>query len=85
MGHIYVKSSEQLPEVKKYAAEYGLWGVNMPVGNGETTPEAVAELKKAGLWVSLWFVQSPSLAAKYRASGCDAFVTDYASYLDLQP
>ena len=81
VGHIGIKSSDELAAVKKYAAEYGLWGVNMPVLNGETTPKAVSELKNEGLWVSLWFVQNPAVAAKYRNSGCDAFVTDYADCL----
>ena len=58
---------------------YGLFGVNMPTLAGETTPEDVAWLRRAGLWVSVWFVQDARTAAIYRDSGADAYVSDFIS------
>ena len=61
---------------------YGLFGVNMPVLNRDasrTEPDDVAYLRRQGLWVSLWFVQSRKDAEHYRSSGADAFVTDHVS------
>ena len=61
------------------AEKYGLYGLNMPVLFGQTTPQVVAELKKRGLWVSLWFVQDADKARLYHDSGADAFVTDHVT------
>lgn len=79
VGHISMKSSDELPRVLAYVDELGLFGVNMPVSRDQTVPEAIAGLKRKGVWVSLWFVQDEQKAAKYRDSGCDAFVTDHVS------
>ena len=70
--------------------EYGLFGVNMPIGGGVTTEKEVSYLHSNGLWVSLWFVQNAAQAAKCRGYGADAYVTDAVSAvtstgsLDLQ-
>ena len=79
VGHISMKSSDELPRVLAYIGELGLWGVNMPVLKDQTSLAAIVELKQKGAWVSLWFVQDARKAARYRDSGCDAFVTDYVS------
>lgn len=79
VGHISMRSSDELPRVLAYVDEFGLFGVNMPVSHDQTSPEAIAELKRKGVWVSLWFVQDAQTAAKYRDTACDAFVTDHVS------
>ena len=79
VGHVSMKSSDELPRVLASVDELGLFGVNMPVSGGQTSPETIAELKRKGVWVSLWFVQDAQKAAKYRGTGCDAFVTDFVS------
>ena len=79
VGHISMKSSDELPRVLAQVDEFGLFGVNMPVLDDQTSPEAIAELKRRGVWVSLWFVLDAQKAAKYRDTGCDAFVTDHVS------
>lgn len=61
---------------------YGLFGVNMPVLNKDTSrtePDDIVFLRQQGLWVSLWFVQNRKTAEYYRPSGVDAFVTDHVS------
>jgi len=79
VAHIAMKSSAELPRVLSMIDELGLFGVNMPVLEDQTSVAAIAELKRKGMWVSLWFVQDEKKAAKYRTSGCDAFVTDHVS------
>ena len=65
--------------VLRYRDELNLFGVNMPVINGQTRPEDVAYLKQNGLWVSLWFVQNEAKAEAYRDARPDAFVTDHVT------
>ena len=65
--------------VLRYRDEMGLFGVNMPVINGQTRPEDVVYLQQNGLWVSLWFVQNEQKAWEYRDAHADAFVTDHVS------
>lgn len=79
VGHISKDLAHELPRVLAYVDEFGLFGVNMPVSRDQTSPEAIAELKSKGVWVSLWFVQNAQAAAKYRDTACDAFVTDHVS------
>ncbi len=76
VGHIGGQKGEKL---YAYCKELDLWGVNMPVLKRQTTPKAIRELKKRGLWVSLWFVQNREMEEHYRDAGMDAFVTDYVS------
>ena len=59
--------------------DYGLYGLNMPVGKRQTRPEDIAFLRQNGLWISLWFVQDAAAAAYYRPASPDAFVTDHVS------
>ena len=63
--------------VLRYRDELNLFGVNMPVIQGQTRPEDVAYLKQNGLWVSLWFVQNEEKAQAYRDAAPNAFVTDH--------
>ena len=65
--------------VLRYRDELNLFGVNMPVVSGQTRPEAVAYLKRNGLWVSLWFVQNEEKAGAYRDVKPNAFVTDHVT------
>ncbi len=57
---------------------YGLFGVNIPI---ETFADAagIKALHDAGLWVSVWYVNSKSDAQKIRDAGADAIVTRGAS------
>lgn len=70
---------EVMRGVLSFREKLGLFGVNMPVISGQTRPQDVRFLSDNGLWVSLWFVQDADLAAKYRACGAAAFVSDHAS------
>ena len=69
---------------------YDLWGINIAArtriarAEGLVTEqplETIAELKRRGLWVSLHSISSALEHAKYRASGCDAYVSDDVSVL----
>ncbi len=62
-----------------FCGKYGLWGVNMPGFQYQTTHEAIRQLKERGLWVAVWIVNKREIADFYRHSGADAFVTDYVS------
>lgn len=66
-------------EMKDY---YDLWGINIPAkGDVEQPLENIAELKRRGLWVSLHSMRRREQHEKYRASGCDAYVSDRVSVL----
>lgn len=83
VGHIGAQKGEEL---YAYCEELGLWGVNMPVLQKlqrQTTREEIRELKKRGLWVSLWFVQNRKMEELYRGAGMDAYVTDHVSRVRL--
>lgn len=78
-------------EMKDY---YDLWGINIgartriarPEGLVTEQPlETIAELKRRGLWVSLHSIGYAHEHAKYRASGCDAYVSDDVSVLRPTP
>lgn len=81
VGHIGAQKGEEL---YAYCRELGLWGVNMPVLKQQTTSEDIRELKRRGLWVSLWFVQNRKMEELYRDAGMDAYVTDYVSRVRKQ-
>ena len=53
----------------------GLYGVNIPSAGGFVTADVIKKLHDAGLWVSIWYVNKPEVAEKFRAAGADAFVT----------
>lgn len=72
-------NSEIRKKVMRLRDDYGLYGLNMPVTDGETLPEDVSFLKESGLWVALWYVQNPKVAAQYLPLSPDAFVTDHVS------
>lgn len=76
VGHI---SGQQGEKLYAYCKKFGLWGVNMPVRDKKTSKEAIRELKKRNLWVSLYFVQDRATAEFYRDSDADAYVTDHVS------
>lgn len=77
VGHISGRRTAE--NVLKYCEKFGLWGVNLPVQRSETSKDAIRELKRRGIWVSLWFVQNRETAEIYRDAGMDAFVTDHMS------
>ena len=81
VGHI---GAQKGGELYAYCRELGLWGVNMPVLKQQTTSEDIRELKRRGLWVSLWFVQNRKMEELYRDAGMDAYVTDYVSRVRKQ-
>jgi glycerophosphoryl diester phosphodiesterase len=70
---------EQIKAVLDWRDRFDLFGVNMRVLYSITTPADVAFLRRHGLWVSLWFVQSAETAEEYRRAGADAFVTDHVT------
>ena len=72
-------NKEALAKALSFRDKYGLYGLNMPVKDGQTRPQDVACLKGNGLWISLWFVQDADKARRYQSSGADAFVTDHVS------
>ena len=76
VGHIGAQKGEAL---HAYCRDLGLWGVNMPVLKRQTSADDIRELKRRGLWVSLWFVQNERDEAAYRDAGMDAYVTDHVS------
>ncbi len=53
----------------------GLFGVNIPASGGFITADVIKKLHDAGLWISIWYVNKPEVAEKFRAAGADAFVT----------
>ncbi len=75
----HISNDKKGEKLYAYCNELGLWGVNMPAWSNSTSAKDIAELKKRGLWVSLWFVQNDKTAERYRDSGANAFVTDYVS------
>ena len=75
----FVDRRAVLDAVLRYRDELNLFGVNMPVIQGQTRPKDVAYLKQNGLWVSLWFVQNEEKAQAYRDAAPNAFVTDHVT------
>ena len=59
----------------------GLYGVNIPAAGGFVTADVIKKLHDAGLWVSIWYVNKPEVAEKFRAAGADAFVTRGADHI----
>ncbi|MBP5671669.1 MAG: hypothetical protein J6X49_04720 [Victivallales bacterium] len=53
----------------------GLYGVNIPAANGFVTADVIKKLHDSGLWISIWYVNKPEIAEKFRTAGADAFVT----------
>ena len=84
VGHFsFAEAKDENREMREHALrfrdDYGLYGLNMPIGKRQTRPEDIAFLKQNGLWISLWFVQDAAAAAYYRPALPDAFVTDHVS------
>ena len=42
----------------------------------DTTPALIADLKRRGYWIAIWFVYNPKAGEHYRKAGADAFVTN---------
>lgn len=82
-GQTFPDKSAALRAILAARDRMGLFGVNMPVLGGETTPEDADFLRANGLWVSLWFVQDAAKAARYR-DHADAFVSDHKGRLGLE-
>ena len=77
VGH--VKAGKSREEVLAFRDELKLFGVNVPVSRRQTSAADISFLHENGLWVALWFVQTEQIAAEYRDSGADAFVTDHVT------
>ena len=75
----FATKREVLDAVLRYRDKLGLFGVNMPVIQRQTSPEDIAYLQQNGLWVSLWFVQSEEKAKAYGSAKPNAFVTDHVT------
>ena len=87
--HIYpqfLPKEGVLEHLLKLKEELGLYGMNLPAKGFEQellTEEILQKLRAAGLWCSIWFVQSAEAAKKYSEMGADAFVTD--NIRDVRP
>ena len=87
--HIYpqfLPKEGVLEHLLKLKEELGLYGMNLPAKGfeqGLLTEEILQKLRAAGLWCSIWFVQSTEAAKKYSEMGADAFVTD--NIRDVRP
>ena len=69
-----------LPALCDYADRLRLFGVNVPTRHGLCTGQGfISGLRRHGLWVSLWFVQTGELAADLQGLDADAYVTDFAA------
>ena len=83
VGHFLFRKGEShddgMKRILGYCDEYKLFGVNMPIQNRQTSVDDIALLKKKGLWVAVWFVQTKADAEAYCKSQADAFVTDHVS------
>ena len=77
VGH--VKAGKSREEVLAFRDELKLFGVNLPVSRRQTSVADISFFHENGLWVALWFVQTEQIAAEYRDSGADAFVTDHVT------
>ena len=62
----------------------GLFGVNIPASGGFVTADVIKKLHDAGLWISIWYVNKPDVAEKFRAAGADAFVTRGANNIRIK-
>ena len=62
----------------------GLFGVNIPASGGFITADVIKKLHDAGLWISIWYVNKPDVAEKFRAAGADAFVTRGANNIRIK-
>ncbi len=62
----------------------GLYGVNIPASGGFITADVIKKLHDAGLWISIWYVNKPDVAEKFRAAGADAFVTRGANNIRIK-
>ena len=59
--------------------EFKLYGLNLPiraVKDGLLTAEDIKTLRDAGVWISLWFINTAEDADLAAKVGADAFVTD---------
>jgi glycerophosphoryl diester phosphodiesterase len=67
--------------LEEHARSLGLSGFNLPhrykgqMRGCHTPPALVHRLRKAGYWISIWFVYEPMTGEYYRQVGVDAFVT----------
>ena len=87
--HIYpqfLPKEGVLEHLLKVKEELGLYGMNLPAKGfeqGLLNEDILQKLRAAGLWCSIWFVQSAEDAKKYSEIGADAFVTD--NIRDVRP
>ncbi len=72
-------------EIIAAKGRFGLYGVNIPANGGFVTADVIKKLHDAGLWISIWYVNNPKVAEKFRAAGADAFVTRGADKIRPKP
>ena len=80
-GKTFATKAEVMESICAYCDRYGLYGVNMPVLEDQTTAADVRRLKERGLWVSLWFVQTKKKAERCGKLCADAYVSDHSSQI----
>ena len=71
-------------EIIAAKGRFGLYGVNIPASGGFVTADVIKKLHDAGLWISIWYVNNPQVAEKFRAAGADAFVTRGADNIRIK-
>ena len=71
-------------EIIAAKGRFGLYGVNIPANGGFVTADVIKKLHDAGLWISIWYVNNPKVAEKFRAAGADAFVTRGANNIRIK-
>ena len=72
-------------EIIAAKGRFGLYGVNIPASGSFVTADVIKKLHDAGLWISIWYVNKPEVAEKFRAAGADAFVTRGADKIRPKP
>lgn len=80
--HIYpqfIDKEKPLEYLMEQKEKFQLFGMNLPAKGfeeGLLNEEILQKLRAAGVWCSIWFVQSSEAAKRFSSIGADAFVTD---------
>ncbi len=81
-GRVHGTELELADALDAHGKALGLHGFNMPAptfrgAKGyDTSPFLIAELKRRGYWISIWFVYNSRAGQHFRMAGADAFVTN---------
>ena len=65
-----------------HGKELGLYGFNLPAPTFrgrkgyDASPSLIADLKRRGYWISIWFAYNPEAGEHFRRLGVDALVTN---------